>query len=68
MTKALIKGPYDVVTAMGLLDATCPTKDLFVQSAQKLASLVNKGSYFIADIDEADSYSVGDTVFGCNQR
>ena len=44
----------------GLLDAICPTKDLFVRSVQKLASLVKKGCYFIADTDKSDSYSVAD--------
>ena len=57
------EGPYDVVNCNGLLDAICPTKDVFVQSVQKLASLVKKGGYLIADTDESDSYSVAGATF-----
>ena len=57
------EGPYDVVNCTGLLDAVCSTKDLFVDSVRKLASLVKQGGYFIANTDESESYTVAAATF-----
>jgi len=36
---------------------------VFIESVKKVATLVKKGGYFIADSDGSESFSVADTTF-----